>query len=247
MNSFIFQRMNRKYNKYDLYKDIAFITMIIDHIGFYLLPQFKILRLIGRISAVIYAILFGMTKHKNKNRIITFAIITSIVQAIFIGIIFPLNIFYNFYISSFLLDYLYDIYNKYPYLIFGLFLPVLFPLGVITDQITEYGIFFLGFMLCGKIFIKEKKTIQDKLLTLLIFLVYSFYPTYNFKFNIVSSIILFIAFMILYFLMFNFKFDEIKNVKYENSLLFISRYSMELFLAQTILFQFILRVFVWQY
>lgn len=247
MNSFIFQRMNRNYNKYDVYKDIAFITMIIDHIGFYLLPQFKILRLIGRISAVIYAILFGMTQHKNRNKMLTFAVIISIVQILFLGIMFPLNIFYNFYISSYIINYLYDIYNKYPYLIFGLFLPVLFPLGVITDQIIEYGVFFLGFMLCGKIFIKEKKTIQDKLLTLLIFLIYSFYPTYNFKFNMASSIILFIAFMILYFMIFNFKFDEIKNVKYENFLLFISRYSMELFLIQMIIFLFILRVFVWQY
>ena len=53
-------RLNKfgELNKYDIFKNIAFITMIIDHIGYYFLPQLFFLRVIGRISAVIFAVLY---------------------------------------------------------------------------------------------------------------------------------------------------------------------------------------------
>ena len=51
-------------------KLIALITMTIDHVGAYLLPQYEILRLIGRISMPIYAFLIaeGCRYTKNKGK-----------------------------------------------------------------------------------------------------------------------------------------------------------------------------------
>ena len=49
-------------------KLIALITMTIDHIGAYLLPQYRILRIIGRISMPIYAFLIAEGCHYTKNK-----------------------------------------------------------------------------------------------------------------------------------------------------------------------------------
>ena len=49
-------------------KIIALITMTIDHIGMYLLPQFPILRIIGRLSMPIYAYMIAEGCRYTRNR-----------------------------------------------------------------------------------------------------------------------------------------------------------------------------------
>lgn len=49
-------------------KLIALITMTIDHVGAYLLPQYRILRIIGRVSMPIYAFLIAEGCHYTKNK-----------------------------------------------------------------------------------------------------------------------------------------------------------------------------------
>lgn len=49
-------------------KIIALLTMTIDHIGMYLLPQFMILRIIGRLSMPIFAYMIAEGCRYTKNR-----------------------------------------------------------------------------------------------------------------------------------------------------------------------------------
>lgn len=69
----------------DTLKIIAMITMLIDHIGFLLFPQYTILRIIGRISFPLFAygIAFGYSKTSNFNkyliRLLIFGLISQIV------------------------------------------------------------------------------------------------------------------------------------------------------------------------
>ena len=246
MNSLIFEKLNRKYNSYDVVKDIAFITMIIDHIGYYLMPKLLVLRLIGRISAVLYTILFGISVRKNMDKLFTFAILMTLFQMFMFGRIFPLNILFNFFLSVLMIDYVETVYEKYPYVFFCLFLPLLLPLGILTDQVTEYGIFLVFYMFCGRIFSKDKKSKKDLITTIIIFIIYFVYSTNNFRFNLIQSIILFIFLIFIYINMFGFKIKDIENVKCETFLLVISRYSIELFLVQTIVFSYLLKLlFLW--
>ena len=49
-------------------KIIACITMLIDHIGYYLLPNVGVLRLIGRLTFPIFAFLISEGAKYTKNK-----------------------------------------------------------------------------------------------------------------------------------------------------------------------------------
>lgn len=59
-------------------KIIALITMTVDHIGAYLLPQYEILRIIGRISLPIYAFLLAEGCRYTKNKFRYWALMTGL-------------------------------------------------------------------------------------------------------------------------------------------------------------------------
>ncbi|MCH4889735.1 conjugal transfer protein TraX [Acidaminobacter sp. JC074] len=79
-------------------KWIAVILMIIDHIGFFLLPQYKILRIIGRLSFPIFAFLiangYSYTRDVKKYflRLFVFACIIQI-PSLFMTL--PVNVFFT--------------------------------------------------------------------------------------------------------------------------------------------------------
>ena len=57
----------RKINSFYL-KIIGMITMAIDHVGFYLLPQYPFLRIIGRIAFPIFAFTTAESMQYSKHK-----------------------------------------------------------------------------------------------------------------------------------------------------------------------------------
>lgn len=55
-------------NFYDYLKVFAIITMIIDHIGYYLFPEYSVFRLIGRIAFPIFLFLVGFNQNYQWRR-----------------------------------------------------------------------------------------------------------------------------------------------------------------------------------
>ncbi len=248
------------FNSYDLLKTIAFFTMLIDHLGYYFFYNLNFLRLIGRITIIIYTVLYGTSLKRGKkhsNKILYFAILTSIIQFILLGIneAFPLNTLWCFYFSNFLIDYLEDIYNNV-YILFILLIILIAPLSFIGNFFFEYGFGFFMLVFCGRIFSKEIKNKKDIISTVLIFLMFLIYQIINFYFNLKYSIILAIIYIILYKVLYNFKIktmDKIKNTKntcikiINNLCIIISRRSMELYTIHLSLFILILIIIIYKY
>lgn len=75
--------------KDDTLKFIALLTMLIDHIGYLLFPQFFIFRIIGRISFPIFAYLIAIGAKRTSNikryslRLLGFALISQIPYNLF--------------------------------------------------------------------------------------------------------------------------------------------------------------------
>lgn len=229
--------MIRHFNNYDLMKSIAFLLMVIDHIGYFFFPQNFLLRAIGRGSAIIFALLFGLTEHKKNNKILLFAFLTLLVEYYFMGEILPLNILFNFYLTYFLLKPVENLYYNNNAL-FNFILILLIPLTFVLNNFIEYGLFFVFLVFCGKLFAKENKTTKDKITAAAIVILFYLYQILNFGFGLFNSILVAIIFVIIYKNVCNFKLIDLKENKV---LLFISRHSLELYTAHILLFCIILR------
>lgn len=59
-------------NLYDYLKLVAIVTMIIDHVGYYLFPEFQILRWIGRFAFPLFLFLVGFNHKYQFRPILTF-------------------------------------------------------------------------------------------------------------------------------------------------------------------------------
>lgn len=229
--------MTRQFNNYDVAKSVAFLFMVIDHIGYYFFPQCLFLRALGRASAIIFALLFGITKHKKNEKILYYAFATALILYYFEGNTLPLNILFNFYLSYFLLEPVEHMYDNHKYL-FNFILILLIPLSFMTNIIIEYGVFFTFLVFCGKLLAKENKTKRDRNTAIALFILYFVYQIINFAFRWYNCLIVAVLFILIFKNMYNFKLKDLP----ENRLLkFISRYSLQLYTLHLLLFSIIYR------
>ncbi len=90
-------------------KILAVICMIIDHIGYMILPQIKLLNIIGRLAFPLFAYFIAEGCKYTKNKLKHFMLILSLgvlfqsVYFIYFGVVGLLNIFLTFSVSIFLI------------------------------------------------------------------------------------------------------------------------------------------------
>ena len=227
-------------NNYDLFKIIAFFAMIIDHIGLFFYPQNTMFRVVGRIAFPIYAILHGISTKNNSKHKTHYSLLF---LGLFLNLIF--YIFFNSWVSLDILAsfFIFDIiFSKFPKLDFKIYMP-LFVLIIINyyfydmlNTYIEYGLFILLFMFTGKIFYKVGSNIIDNVFCISVFATYFLTQSINFKFNNIHNIIFGILLLWLFIFIYDFKFREYHNLNSNKVLLFISRYSMELYFIHYLLF-----------
>ena len=134
-------------------KIVACIFMLIDHIGFCLLPQYTVLRIIGRLAFPIFAFQIAVgyahthDKKKYTIRMLIFAIISELPLLFFRNISgypgWKANIGFTFFIALLCLKIIDLTKEKKNYFI-SLLLFLLIEAGYLLD--VEYG--FYGILLC---------------------------------------------------------------------------------------------------
>ncbi len=143
-------------------KIIACVTMLLDHIGFLLFPEYTFLRLIGRISFPLFAFLIaeGFIKTKNiKNylkRLFIFGLISQIPYLIFEKLAgvenFNFNIMFSLALGVVALLLLTSKKNIY--------IKILGSIGILTLTYfgeISYGVYGILSIVGSYIFIKNKK------------------------------------------------------------------------------------------
>ena len=238
-------------NGYDILKNIAFFTMVIDHMGYFLFPTVGILRIIGRMSAPIFFFLFGYSYKKNQARdrqLLLLGFITALIEiAVDINNIIPVfNILFSLYISGKCIEICNTYYKKHFALFLLTILFVFMPVNFILKYVFDYGIFAVLMVFVGYLFRWSSR--NQNFITATVFITLSFclnqintfYRVVD-KVNIIVSIVLYLVYMIyLYCYFHNAKTNLIKqyNIKiksFEILLLFISRYSLILYPIHIIL------------
>lgn len=134
-------------------KWIALITMIIDHLGFYLFPSMLSLRIIGRLSLPLFIYLSakGVSRTKSINKYLFRMGILGVISSFITGV-FPLNVM--FLLFGFCLT------KKFPYL---------HPIVAILSVFFDYGIYgyFLAIFI-DYLFVKENPNLKNIILLWLI-------------------------------------------------------------------------------
>jgi hypothetical protein len=93
-------------NTYDLLKSVAVLTMVLDHIGVYLLPEILWLRVVGRAAFPLFLFLVGYSGHTRTDpRLPVAAAIVSGLDYLATGSVFPLNILWAIAITRFYLGH----------------------------------------------------------------------------------------------------------------------------------------------
>lgn len=125
-------------------KVLAVILMVVDHIGFFLLPQYRILRIIGRLSFPLFAFLivngYGYTRDAKKYFMRLF-IFANIIQVPSFFVIIPVNIFYTLsfgLLTIMIMESPYSLINK----VVGVF-GVLFLTAFIQPDYSIYGVLLI--------------------------------------------------------------------------------------------------------
>jgi len=206
--------------------------MFIDHIGLYVMNNIQELRLLGRASFPIFAIIYGYHFNNRLNmKLLIYGLPIFILNYCVYKVIF-FNILYCFFFGGFLLN----IYNTKIKTNFTktIFFITLFLLNPSISIYFDYGICIFFFMLAANQKDKRLKTIWFTV----VFFVYYVAQCLHFSFNYVNSIILAIILGVEGTLLFFYENRTISNRDraLEICIKILARYSLEIFVVQAILF-----------
>jgi len=228
-------------NTHDIFKFFAILFMIIDHIGFYLfdIAEFKV---IGRICLPILAVIYGYHfKNKVDKNLIIWGIPIIFIDLFIKKSIFPLNILFSFAISGIVIKY-YNL-NKYKLKEWDkkIIFPILLILHFYLSHLFIYGTFIILFMICGFLFNKDENK-NRYVITFGIFWYYLIEQSMRFNFNLIYIIIFAILLFYVYSKLKTYKlkyYTKPINTKLKNTIIFIGRYSMEVYVVHLAIFKLV--------
>lgn len=135
----ISSRFGKYLTSYDLLKFFAVVTMVIDHIGFYLFPHVIELRIIGRLSSPCWMFLAGFSKSLETGKNIFIGCFILILTNCILGTyLLPLNILALIIVTRLFLKYMGESLFRRKELIFYCFL-VMTIISLPTYYIFEYS------------------------------------------------------------------------------------------------------------
>lgn len=228
-------------NIYDYLKIIAIIAMIIDHIGFFLLPEYPILRLIGRFAFPVFLILVWFSQHYKRRRDICIGAILVQIPLIITGIqnnnpwLRTLNILWSIIIARTILSI---IHTKKIYLkaltISIIILPFIEQLGHIFD----YGVFAILFPIRGMLLAKKKINVITMIWWVILRTIFTMYTSQRFWFSDIQITTLMVGNIIIYITVLYLAYEN-RTIKIKNTIdkivLYIAQNSLYIYIIHLII------------
>ncbi len=248
MNIFPAKDFPKELTSYDLLKSFALITMIIDHLGYFLFPDESWMRLIGRMSFPIWLFLVGYAQSRDLSLMLWLCALSVLVGGIIFGhSIFPVNILFSIILVRLVLDYSVGL-MFHSVAMLWVMPTLLMIMALPTNLLFEYGslglmVAMMGWMLRHR---QEKPTVRKVLpvfagVTILTHVMMTFL---NFSFTPIETKFFPFLFLVAYGVLFLFKpaiYPEL-TAKFPKSMLqilqFMGRYSLYLYAFHVILFMF---------
>ncbi|GMO58921.1 MAG: TraX family protein [Rickettsiales bacterium] len=215
-------RLNRfPFNLHDLLKFFAIILMITDHVGLYMNGGFW-LRIIGRLSMPLFAILYGSHFKNPDKKLLYYGIFLTIFQMVIKQHHIYFNILVMFYLYSWCIKF-HDSLSKNNKILFNIGMAAV---NIYTSSFFEYGTLIYFFMLIAK----NKKLYWYLLTFFYFYLEQVFFYINSIPMNIFAITTLLLESYYLYK-------QENKNLNFDNIFIrFVARYSLEVYVLQFIFF-----------
>lgn len=179
------QKYGGTFNRYDLLKCIALLSMVADHISFYLLPDYYWPRVIGRVAAPIFMFLVGYSmKTKNTPDIYLGCLALVAADAAALRPIFPINILASIIITRWVMRGVIKHFEQEAF-VNGFVIACLIwllPMGFLT----EYGTQAFLFAAAGY----SVRVRRHLWLTALAFIIFAALMWHDFHFNLPQGILM---------------------------------------------------------
>lgn len=224
-------------NTHDVFKFVALLLMLVDHIGFFLVPENEMLRAVGRASAPIWFYFVGRYKPSRfRWDIVVYAIGLTVLNFYLDGLYF-----FNILVTMIVVRLILDMAERSGIghqmgIFFAIFLS--FALFPVTYYLIDYGSLGLMIAFCGYFhrigYNKIKTTIYFIIATVTYILVQNVNLKFGYPAIIISSIGPAIVMAALYFY-------KLKPIQTTDSALsypikLLSRYSLEVYTLQIAFF-----------
>lgn len=203
-NSLLHGKSPKNVNNYDLLKVIAIITMVIDHIGLYILGDNLNCRIIGRMSAPIFFFLIGYNlSYKFRPRLLIYGLVLTIFTYYFSGT-FSLNILLNFLLVRLFLNYSSSILKANSTI--ALLSIYLAYISLYILPFIDYSTFGLLVAISGKLSREGRKIAFPLFLFSIIMFIVPFLVSFDFS---ITQLILFALIFTLLLFLYALKLDKI--------------------------------------
>lgn len=223
-SSIFYSKFEIDVNNQDLYKLLAFFTMVIDHVGLYLYPENLYLRAIGRFSAPIWLFYFGFNykdKPIFKDKIFYGALFLLIFDHF---IAFAPNILITMLATKVIIKKVKPFSNFHWFLLSILSSILYYPSKLVFD----YGT--LGLMTGFLGFIEKNKDKFNPVPICCCFLQTVFTQLVFFNFNVSEAIVAFLSILFSYLLLYKFELQKLRlNWASTFIIRFFTRFSLYLY------------------
>jgi len=237
------EKYRHSFNTIDLFKVIAVFSMIIDHVGVYLLNNNEIFFDFGRIAAPLFFFLVGYNvKPFSKNEPSLSSWFSSSFRMLLFGAI--LTITYYFLYDRFQLNILLNMLLIRAYLhhfsprnwtkpaLILLIIGLCFTNGFVRPYL-EYGLIGLIYGIAGQLLFDGRRKIASIIIFISLFFQFSYYWSMN-----DYPLYLAITGVLIWAMLTFFQFKELKiSGVFQNILLVCSRYTLEIYFIHLFLLQ----------
>jgi len=235
----IIKKYGTQLNSQDIWKFLAIVLMVVDHIGKFYYPDQLWFRVMGRMCIPIWFFFVGYSKSQPVNApIIVGALLLVLVDVLIKAPIFPLNILVTIICYRLIHHYFLNKYldkSEYYELIMAVVLILIFYLP--TMWVMEYGTLALVFTALGRLIRMEQQSARINFYIVLAVLAFALPETYAFGFTPVQTAILLIGIALVTFMLSHYQLVKY-NITYHTPAAII------MFLARNSLYFYVIHIII---
>ena len=225
--------MKYKSDYQDFLKVLAILLMFTDHLGLYFLPEYELMRVIGRSAMPLFCFFAGYNFHsKPKTKILIAGVILYAFTSLILRQYTTPNILISIYLGQW---YIYICHKHLRNFFYKGYCHVVF-LGVISSitlSLFEYGTLAIAIMLLG--YIAKHDTVNSKLAILVSIILSLIHTLTIFDFSFLNICVLAIFSILVYMIVIAKNFEEKITIK----LRIITQYSLHIYVAHLSIIQFL--------